>query len=340
MGREISIFSDYRQRENSLTNHCGILFRLIYRESPQQFEQLVVSLLPEEAPLRVGPIFSQQEIKSKSVPDLLISQEAFSLYFETKIDDWFYDDQLARHVDALSKTSGIKVLFCLSNFETDTPRDRFPDLCKEAAKRAILVQFVSFEELLQKVRLLRLSNSLLETVDEFEQYLDRNELLPRWRYLLDVVNCGQTMDEIEAGAYMCPNTGGPYSHSRARFLGSYQFKAVRSVYEVDALVACTPNGKEFEIRWKNNNQSNKDLLERGKAMTKKINSSHVGTLKNDGLQIFLLSGGSPTEFVKDSSGGLLGSHLYFWDIAKKLDAKTATELAEKLKGRQWGEFGH
>ncbi|MGD1088080.1 MAG: hypothetical protein ABR955_05070 [Verrucomicrobiota bacterium] len=160
-----------------------------------------MSLLPEEAPLRVGPLFTQQAIKSKSVPDLLVLQEAFSLYFETKIDDWFYDEQLARHVDALAKTNGVKVLFCLSNFETDTPEDRFQHLRKEAAKRDILVQFVSFEELLQKVRLLRLSNPLLETVDEFEQYLDRNELLPRWRYLLDVVNCGQTMDEIEGGAY-------------------------------------------------------------------------------------------------------------------------------------------
>lgn len=340
MGREISLFSDYHARENSLTNHCGILFRLIYRESPQQFEELVAALLPEEAQLRVGPIFTQQEKKEKSVPDLLIHQEAFSLYFETKIDDWFNDDQLDRHVQALARVDGSKVLVCLSNFETDAPEARFSRLINEASNHDVVVQFVNFETLVEQVRLRRLSNALLETVDEFEQYLDRNDLLPRWRYLLDVVNCGVTMDEIEAGAYMCPNTGGPYNHVRARFLGTYKSKAVRSVHHIDALVACSPGGKDFELRWKDIEQSDEALMKRGQSMLKKINPLHRECLRDDGLQIFLFGESAPTEFAKDSPGGLQGSKLYFWDIARMLQAESAVDLANKLNGRKWSEFGH
>lgn len=243
MGREISLFSDYHQRENSLTNHCGVLFRLIYRESPQQFEELLTALLPEEGQVRIGPLFTQQERRVKSVPDLLIQQEAFNLFFETKIDDWFHDRQLKNHIRALTHSPGVKVLFCLSNFERDDPEVQFAQLVKAAKHQSVFVKFLSFEELLQQVRVRRLSNTLVETVNEFEEYLDRNGLLPRWRYLLDVVNCGQTMDEIKAGAYMCPNIGGPYSHARARFIGSYQSKAVRSIHEVDALLACMPGGE-------------------------------------------------------------------------------------------------
>lgn len=341
MGREISLFADYHHRENSLTNHCGVLFRLIYRESPAQFEELIVALLPESGQVRVGPIFTQQEKQTKSVPDLLIQQEAFSLFFETKIDNWFHDGQLKNHIHGLATSSGVKVLFCLSNFEHDDPETKFKNFIEEAKKQSVLVQFLSFEELLQKIRELRLSNPLIETVNEFEEYLDRNGLLPRWRYLLDVVNCGKTMDEVHAGAYMCPNTGGPYSHVRARFLGTYHAKAVPSVHEIDALVACSPGGKEFELRWKNKDESEERLLSRAQAMIKKINvETHGGTLRNEGLQIFLLGEGAETQFIKDSPRGLQGSHLYFWDIAKLLGVNTVNELATKLSGRRWSEFGH
>lgn len=38
MGRELLIFLDYHQNQNNLTNHCGVLLRQIYCESPKQFE--------------------------------------------------------------------------------------------------------------------------------------------------------------------------------------------------------------------------------------------------------------------------------------------------------------
>ena len=341
MGRDISLFSDYQQRENALTNHCGILFKLIYRESPQQFEELIIALLPEAGQVRVGPLFSQQEKHARSVPDLLIRQDAFSLFFETKIDDWFHDSQLKSHVRALSSSPGVKVLICLSNFEEGHSEIKYKDLVDEAKGQSVFVQFISFEDLLKQIRARRLSNSLTEIVDEFEAYLDRSRLLPRWRYLLDVVNCGKTMDEIQAGAYMCPNTGGPYSHVRSRFLGSYQSKEVRTIHEIDALCTCSPEGREFGLRWKNSEESDESLLVRAKEMIKNINVEiHTGTLKNEGLQIFLLGQDAETKFEKDSRGGLQASHIYFWDIAKILEASTIEDLAQKLKSRKWSEFGH
>src|SRR6266705_2401450 len=162
MGRDISIFSDYHAGENSLTNHCGILFKLIYRESLQQFEELIVALLPEEVSIRVRPVFSQQEKRKNGVPDLLICQEPFRLHFETKIDAWFHDDQLARHVDDLQQANEVNILFCLSNFEKSDPAADFDKLTGEAKKAGVIVQFISFEDLLVKIRGLRLSNTLLE----------------------------------------------------------------------------------------------------------------------------------------------------------------------------------
>jgi hypothetical protein len=340
MGREISLFSDYRQQENSLTNHCGVMLRLIYRESPEQFEDLIAEFLPEAAQFRVGPMFTQQEKSARTVPDLLIRQDAFSLFFETKIDDWFHHGQIEGHIDALANAPGVKVLFCLSNFQDGNSEKKFSELADAAKKRSILISFLSFEALITKIRALRLSNTLAETAEEFEDYLDRNGLLSQWKSLLDVVNCGFTMDEIAAGAYMCPNKGGPYRHNRARFLGTYKNKAVRSIHEIDALVTCAPEAKEFEVHWSNIEQSEAELIERAKLMANKINvEAHAETLKNDGLQIFLLGHGAETEFLKNSPGGMQSSHLTFQKVAKSLGATNAQELAERLNGRKWSEFG-
>ena len=40
--------------------------------------------------------------------------------------------------------------------------------------------------------------------------------------------------------------------------------------------------------------------------------------------------------MKESKGGMFTSKQYFWDIAE--DCKGSQDLANKLNGRNWGEF--
>jgi hypothetical protein len=54
------------------------------------------------------------------------------------------------------------------------------------------------------------------------------------------------------------------------------------------------------------------------------------------LQVFLLDNRQETNFVKETSGGMLQSKKYFWDIAT--DCKNSHELAEKLRDKNWGEY--
>src|SRR5665213_2305048 len=91
MGREISIFSDYHQQENSLSNYCGLLMKILYQESPKQFQELLSALIKAKADIIVGPTFSQQIKKVKSIPDLVIAQKSFAIHFETKLTNWFYN---------------------------------------------------------------------------------------------------------------------------------------------------------------------------------------------------------------------------------------------------------
>jgi hypothetical protein len=43
-------------------------------------------------------VFNLQEKSEDSVPDATITQEGFKLVVETKMSDWFYSDQLMRHL--------------------------------------------------------------------------------------------------------------------------------------------------------------------------------------------------------------------------------------------------
>ena len=41
-----------------------------------------------------------QEKSVDSIPDATITQESFKIVVETKMSDWFYEDQLLRHLNA------------------------------------------------------------------------------------------------------------------------------------------------------------------------------------------------------------------------------------------------
>ncbi len=82
MGRPISLFTDFRNGENSVTNYCGLIMKVLYEESPKSFEEVLVSLLSSRTNLTVGPTFTQQTKQKKSIPDLAITQRSFSVFLK------------------------------------------------------------------------------------------------------------------------------------------------------------------------------------------------------------------------------------------------------------------
>jgi hypothetical protein len=65
MSKEISLFSDYHTKENSLTNHCGLILKLLYEENPTSFEEAISSMTSTN--FVINPTFEQQVRKETSV---------------------------------------------------------------------------------------------------------------------------------------------------------------------------------------------------------------------------------------------------------------------------------
>lgn len=335
MGREISLFADYHQKENSLTNYCGLLMKMLYEDSPRKFEELLATLLKTDTNIIVGPTFTQQTKTVKSIPDLAITQKSFSVFFETKTTDWFYEDQINRHIAGFNQTADDKILFLLSNFENDNLEEQFAKEINEAKKHKIILQPLTFEDFVGSLEQVCNSEYLKNLLDEFKLYLDKNGRLPKWKYLLDVVSCSGTLEEIEQGVYMCPDTGGAYSHRRAKYFGPYSSKKVADIFEINAIVVIEKNLGEAKIKWKNKNIKDETLIEQAKQKLQNW-QWRIDENKSVPLQVFLLDNRQETNFVKETSGGMLQSKKYFWDIAT--DCENSQELAEKLRDKNWGDY--
>lgn len=335
MGREISLFADYHQKENSLTNYCGLLMKMLYEDSPRKFEELLATLLKTDTNIIVGPAFTQQTKTVKSIPDLAITQKSFSVFFETKITDWFYEDQINRHIAGFNQTADDKILFLLSNFENDNLEERFDKQIKEAKKHKIILQPITFEDFVGSLEQVCNSEYLRNLLDEFKLYLDRNNYLPKWKYLLDVVSCSGTLEEIEQGVYMCPDTGGAYSHRRAKYFGPYSSKKVSDIFEITAIVVIEKNLGDAKIKWKNKDIKNDTLIELAKQKLQNW-QWRIDENKTVAMQVFLLDNRQETNFIKETSGGMLQSKKYFWEIAT--DCKNSQELSEKLRDKNWGDY--
>ncbi|MCF8000464.1 MAG: hypothetical protein K9K76_01205 [Halanaerobiales bacterium] len=335
MGREISLFSNYHSQENNVTNYCGLILKLLYEEDPNSFEEVLASLVESDISLTVGPKFSQQKKIKKSIPDLAITQNPFSVFFETKLDDWFYTEQIENHIEGFQESTDLKVLFLLANFETEDFDKRFEEEIKKAKKEGIILQPITFEEFVDALENIDYSMQFKKMLEEFKGYLDRNDYLPKWKYLLDVVNCSNTMNEINENVYMCPDSGGAYSHRRAKYFGPYSNKTVSKIFEIDAVVVVDKDFSDYSIKWNNSKKDKDELYSRAKKKIKKFDN-RIEEIKSYALQVFLLSNPADTDFYKSTSGGMMQSKKYFWDVA--VDCKDSKELAKKLDGVAWKDI--
>lgn len=93
----IHYFQRYHQKENVATANTMLLLSRIYTYSADKFfrflksEYFMDSFDPEI-------VFTLQEKSVESIPDATITQEGFKIVVETKMYDWFYSNQLTKHL--------------------------------------------------------------------------------------------------------------------------------------------------------------------------------------------------------------------------------------------------
>jgi hypothetical protein len=303
---------------------------MLYEENPKFLAEVMSTLIGEDLGERIGVSFRQQERKESSVPDGLILQPAFTIYIETKLWDWFYHEQIEKHLAALNEESpGLKALIALANFET-ADREKFTpirQLCADQYKGSIVFEEVSFEDFVQALQLPHLPKNLADAVADFRAYLDEQNLLPSWERLLDVVNCAGIPDDVFVGnVYMCPATGGSYNHQRCKYFGMYRSKRIERIALIEAVVDVEAIGRAT-VKWQNVPGSEEELKRLAEAKIEKFRPNDLPT------RVFLLGPLYVTDCQKDSPGGMQTSKQYFDIGPLKVDG--AEHLARALSGMTW-----
>jgi len=316
-----------------VTNYALLVLRQIYEENPKFLGEVLSELCSGEVGPDLGVSFWQQTKSGRSIADGRILQKGIEILIEVKNYDWFYDNQLYAYLDTLaSSVRSTKVLLVLGNFEEDI-EGRFQEISatiKDKYEDKIVFAPQTFQNFLAALKNLELGKNLSDMVLEFENFLDENNLLPSWKNWLDVVNCaGLPEDILDANVYLCPAAGGAYSHGRCKYFGMYRNKAVESVALIRAVVDISADSDDH-LKWKNVDTKRETLVAEARAIALERRPDDLP------IRVFLLGDLFPTEFRKESHGGLMGSKIYF-DISS-LDISNASELSTKLVGLVWSDL--
>ena len=338
---EINYFQQYSQSENHTTNNTLLVLRHFYRESAQKLEDILSSLVDEEwdidTPQIIGPSFTQQERLSQSIPDALIQQQSFKIFFEVKgRREQFDETQIENHISSIKDDPALlKILFAL------TPEQILSDQAKKlfgsASNENIIFKAITFSKLL---KVLRQScepheTELEEVLGDYEKYLDRNNLKERVGEIIYIVPVGTSIEEnIKFRLYYEPVHRKLQSSSK--FFGLYTNKCVRYVGRVNAVIA---GGLNEEGQFKVDDVVPADYeptAEELQRITDVINgcASYHPSVR-EGHRFYLFDEFEETEFWKESKGGLLRGRprnlsIWFAYDENKKEYETS-EVAEKLR---------
>lgn len=340
---EVGFFPKYEQKENRVTNYTLLLFKQIYNENPSVFQEFIENLLSDDSKtINVGVNFTQQEgylcDSGKSIIDGVISQLPFTIFIETKNSDWFYKGQLERHVSNLKQLQGQKIFLALANFDGLKDEQKwFADFVKNYQDKDLIIKNLEFEELkfaLDEVSKGIKSEILSTMIKEYEQFLSDSDLLPTWKYRLDVVNCAKTKEDVLAHkVYICPEAKGAYKHARSKYFGIYENKTVNCISEIKAV--CTAEYDEetkkhkISISWFDKDNCNEsEILKEAEEKSQYC--------WDESLQMFLLDNfREDINFQKDTPGGMFGSKIYF-NLDSKI--KNIDDLADAIRNQTWDKF--
>lgn len=110
---KIHYFQRYHEKENMATANTMLLLSRLYSYSSDKFFRFLKSEYFADS-FEPELVFALQEKSVDSIPDATITQEGFKIVVETKLTDWFYSDQLMRHLKSFEDEKN-KVMITLAS---------------------------------------------------------------------------------------------------------------------------------------------------------------------------------------------------------------------------------
>ena len=280
-----------------------------------------------------------QEKSIDSIPDATITQESFKIVVETKMSDWFYEDQLIRHLNSFSDEK-YKVMITLA-----------PELMEESKKTAFEEKLKQYNES-QRYPVIHINttfeamaNAISEILDDrdydmqdvladYLNYCYTDGLIPvsdAWKYMRMQL-AGATFDfNINANVYYDKAERGFRAHDT---LALYKNKSVRAIGKIIARITAieTEDGIKYNTEYGELTDERKEVIAQALA----DGDSHGYDLRTIEHRYFFVEKFYETDFKKITPRAPMGTRIF--DLTQVLGTDNipdTEELAKRLMNENW-----
>lgn len=335
---KIHYFQRYHEKENVATANTMLMLSRLYSYSSDKFFRFLKSEYFADS-FEPELIFTLQEKSVDSIPDATITQEGFKIVVETKLTDWFYSEQLMRHLKSFSDEKNKIMITLASEPMAEGKLADFEKQLKEynaTQVHPVIHINTTFESM---------ANAIMEVIDDrdyeiqdvLDDYLNycyTDGLIPvsdSWKYLRMQL-AGTTFDFNTAnGVYYDKAERGFRAHD---YLGLYKQKSVRAIGKVCARITAveTDNGVEYTPEYGELTEERKQLIVKSMC----DGDSHGYDLRTTEHRYFFVEKFYETDFKKITPGGSMGTRIF--DLSQLLgtdDIPSIDDIAERLKNMTW-----
>lgn len=335
---KIHYFQRYHEKENVATANTMLLLSRLYSCSSDKFFRFLKSEFFSDS-FEPEIVFNLQEKSVDSIPDATITQEGFKIVVETKMSDWFYSEQLIKHLKSFGDEK-YKVLITLApEFMAEDKKYDFEKQLKEynaGQTHPVIHINTTFELLANAVQdvIDDRDYEMQDVLDDFLNYCYNDGLIPvsdSWKYMRMQL-AGTTFDfNISEDIYYDNANRGFRPHD---YLGLYKNKSVRAVGKVCARITAveTENGMEFQAEYGELTDERKEKI----MLAIKDGYSHGYDIQTIKHRYFFVERFYETDFKKITPRAPMGTRIFDLTQILGTDELPGTDkIAELLKEKNW-----
>ncbi|MCI1696629.1 hypothetical protein [Aneurinibacillus aneurinilyticus] len=334
---KIHYFQRYHEKENVATANTMLLLSRLYSYSSDKFFRFLKSEFFSDS-FEPEIVFNLQEKSVESIPDATITQESFKIVVETKMSDWFYTDQLLRHLKSFSDEK-YKVMITLAPelMKSEKKKEFEEHLKAYNATQTYPVMHVNttFEGIIDAIRdvIDDRDYEMQEVLDNYLNYCYNDKLIivsDSWKRMR-VQLASTTFDfNVNENLYYDNIDRGFSAHD---YLGLYKRKSVRTIGKIIAIITAVTTEAGIEYKAELGKLTDERKQQIARAMEDGKNYGYV----LDANRYFFVEKFYETDFKKITPRAPMGSRVF--DLTQILETEQlpeTLEIAELLKSKTWG----
>ena len=335
---KIHYFQRYYSKENVATANTMLLLSRLYHYSPSKFYTLLKDLFFSNA-FDPEISFNLQEKATNSVLDAAITQDSFKIAVEAKMSDWFYTDQLTRHLEAFHDEHYKVLLTVAPVLMAQSKVDEFKielDEYNSKVSTPIIHINTTFEKIANAVEDIidERDYEMQEVMDDYMEYCCSNGLIPpsdSWKYMKMQLS-GDTFDfNVSDCIYYEKADRSSRPHD---YLGLYKKKSVRAIGKIVARIVAVPTetGLQCESEYGDITEERKEKILKAIEDSEKHNYN-LKTIKH---RYYFVDEFYTTDYNKSTLRPPMGPRVF--DLTQVLntnDLPSTDVIAEELSKLTW-----